>query len=244
LAEVRDPDMCKAPLRPPPAGESGTGTPHMAPIVHEHPRPPEPAARYPVQCPTEPADVDSLFAEPAAPVEIKTPLSPAFTDAANRIKRPAAPPATLSPEMRQSYLAGLGTIRECIDCGCLVAGGPTRCKGCAFLVDAAPVASCPGTEIPGGLMWSAEKVTPVARVEVGPAEYDCQGRDDMPYYEAVNAIARRVRTLEEQHNANIDRWAQSSPQIIGLAMTHLERRIKDLENQLIALGETRGKEEK
>jgi hypothetical protein len=23
------------------------------------------------------------------------------------------------------------TVRECIDCGCLIAGGPTRCKRCA-----------------------------------------------------------------------------------------------------------------
>jgi hypothetical protein len=40
-------------------------------------------------------------------------------------------PPTLSPSMPQSYLPGLGTIRECIDCGCLIAGGPTRCKRCA-----------------------------------------------------------------------------------------------------------------
>lgn len=31
----------------------------------------------------------------------------------------------------QSYIEGLGTVRVCHDCGCLVAGGPTRCVRCA-----------------------------------------------------------------------------------------------------------------
>lgn len=30
-----------------------------------------------------------------------------------------------------TYLPGLGTIRPCLDCGALVAGGPTRCGRCA-----------------------------------------------------------------------------------------------------------------
>jgi hypothetical protein len=30
------------------------------------------------------------------------------------------------------YVSELGTtVRECLDCGCLVPGGPTRCKRCA-----------------------------------------------------------------------------------------------------------------
>lgn len=29
------------------------------------------------------------------------------------------------------FSSSLGTIRKCIDCGCLVAGGPTRCGRCA-----------------------------------------------------------------------------------------------------------------
>ena len=28
------------------------------------------------------------------------------------------------------FIPGLGTIRVCLDCGCLVAGGPTRCQRC------------------------------------------------------------------------------------------------------------------
>ena len=30
-----------------------------------------------------------------------------------------------------TYVEGIGTVRECLDCGCLVAGGPTRCIHCA-----------------------------------------------------------------------------------------------------------------
>jgi hypothetical protein len=31
----------------------------------------------------------------------------------------------------ETYISGLGTVRTCIDCGCLVSGGPTRCVRCA-----------------------------------------------------------------------------------------------------------------
>jgi hypothetical protein len=31
----------------------------------------------------------------------------------------------------EAYIPGLGTVRTCIDCKCLVAGGPTRCDRCA-----------------------------------------------------------------------------------------------------------------
>jgi hypothetical protein len=30
-----------------------------------------------------------------------------------------------------SFLPGIGTVRECSGCGCLVGGGPTRCLRCA-----------------------------------------------------------------------------------------------------------------
>ena len=34
--------------------------------------------------------------------------------------------------MVDGFVKELGcTVRECIDCGCLVPGGPTRCKRCA-----------------------------------------------------------------------------------------------------------------
>ncbi len=33
----------------------------------------------------------------------------------------------------ETYIEGLGTVRQCIDCGCLVSGGPTRCAWCAEL---------------------------------------------------------------------------------------------------------------
>ncbi len=39
----------------------------------------------------------------------------------------------------EAFVAGLGTVRECIDCGCLVGGGPTRCKRCARDLDDPPL---------------------------------------------------------------------------------------------------------
>jgi hypothetical protein len=30
-----------------------------------------------------------------------------------------------------TFVPGIGTVRECIDCGALIAGGPTRCIRCA-----------------------------------------------------------------------------------------------------------------
>ena len=33
--------------------------------------------------------------------------------------------------MDTGYIEGIGTVRECIDCGVIVVGGPTRCTRCA-----------------------------------------------------------------------------------------------------------------
>ena len=35
--------------------------------------------------------------------------------------------------MSETYIDGIGTVRQCLDCGSLVGGGPTRCKWCAEL---------------------------------------------------------------------------------------------------------------
>ena len=32
--------------------------------------------------------------------------------------------------MGETFIEGLGTVRECQHCGCLVAGGPTACMQC------------------------------------------------------------------------------------------------------------------
>ena len=37
----------------------------------------------------------------------------------------------------EAFIPGLGTVRACLDCGCLVAGGPTRCVRCANACEAA-----------------------------------------------------------------------------------------------------------
>lgn len=33
-------------------------------------------------------------------------------------------------KINETFLKEFGTVRECIDCGCLTAGGPTRCVRC------------------------------------------------------------------------------------------------------------------
>lgn len=33
--------------------------------------------------------------------------------------------------MNETYIEDLGTVRECLECGNLVVGGPTRCVRCA-----------------------------------------------------------------------------------------------------------------
>ena len=40
------------------------------------------------------------------------------------------PPPTLSPDMPETFISGLGTVRPCRVCGALVAGGPTACGRC------------------------------------------------------------------------------------------------------------------
>lgn len=35
------------------------------------------------------------------------------------------------PKTAETFIPGIGTVRQCIDCGCLVGGGPTRCGRCA-----------------------------------------------------------------------------------------------------------------
>lgn len=45
--------------------------------------------------------------------------------AAQQTGLPLPPPAD-----NTAFLIGIGTVRACIDCGCLVAGGPSRCTRC------------------------------------------------------------------------------------------------------------------
>lgn len=42
----------------------------------------------------------------------------------------------------QAFIPGLGTVRECLDCGCLIPGGLTRCKRCVDLAIPAPPTTC------------------------------------------------------------------------------------------------------
>ena len=44
-------------------------------------------------------------------------------------QRPSATPKDL--DVATGFWEPFGTVRECINCGCLVAGGPTRCIRCA-----------------------------------------------------------------------------------------------------------------
>ena len=36
----------------------------------------------------------------------------------------------LNPEISEAFIPGIGTVRACINCGVLIAGGPTRCMRC------------------------------------------------------------------------------------------------------------------
>lgn len=58
-------------------------------------------------------------------------ISPASGPAA--VKAPEPLRASQPPEYNglETYIPGLGVVRECIGCSCLVPGGPTRCRRCA-----------------------------------------------------------------------------------------------------------------
>jgi hypothetical protein len=45
------------------------------------------------------------------------------------LRAPEVPPGGW--QVGEGFLFGVGTVRTCIDCGCLVGGGPTRCVRCA-----------------------------------------------------------------------------------------------------------------
>ena len=58
-----------------------------------------------------------------------------------RRDKPAEKPVTDHEEWKydlpEAHVPGLGTVRTCIDCHCLVAGGPTRCTRCVRDIEAA-----------------------------------------------------------------------------------------------------------
>lgn len=37
----------------------------------------------------------------------------------------------MTEQKPETFIPGLGTVRECIGCGALIAGGPVRCIRCA-----------------------------------------------------------------------------------------------------------------
>jgi hypothetical protein len=69
------------------------------------------------------------------------------------------PLAESNSHIADGFLSEIGcTVRDCIGCGCLVAGGPTRCKRCSALCDAAsaPAASGGGDGEPVAWMYKGE----------------------------------------------------------------------------------------
>jgi hypothetical protein len=64
-----------------------------------------------------------------------------------------------------AFAPPFGTIRACIDCGCLVAGGPTRCVRCA---------TTPAPQPPAGT--DDEPQPSPAENEIDPQLYDCSNR--------------------------------------------------------------------
>lgn len=48
----------------------------------------------------------------------------------------STPGRSIEPHVADGFLSEIGcTVRDCLDCGCLVPGGPTRCKRCARGLD-------------------------------------------------------------------------------------------------------------
>lgn len=69
------------------------------------------------------------------------------------------PPQDPKVDPTAGYLDGLGTIRSCIDCACLTAGGPTRCLRCVRELQAKKRQGAEVKEI-----WAdEEKKSPVAK---------------------------------------------------------------------------------
>lgn len=75
------------------------------------------------------------------------------------------------------YIDGIGTVRACIDCGVLVAGGPTRCMDCAqkvgpkFTVEYDPADGAPMRgrlairDLPPGSVFETDDGTQVVKSE-------------------------------------------------------------------------------
>jgi len=89
--------------------------------------------------------VAALASPAAAPAAVMTPAQLAEVECESREMTEAAalltgPTAAARVEVAEpdwhavddgAFARPFGTVRKCIDCGCLVAGGPTRCGRCA-----------------------------------------------------------------------------------------------------------------
>lgn len=86
-------------------------------------------------------------------------------------------PGKAGPRPGTGWLDGIGTVRACVDCGVLVAGGPTRCIPCARKVpikytveyddtDAAPVPVWLALrDLPPGAIFETEAGTQAVKSE-------------------------------------------------------------------------------
>ncbi len=112
------------------------------------------------------------------------------------------------------------TVRECIDCGCLVPGGPTRCKRCASLPQSPAPSPTPETDAKiypgmyGSRQWVLADVCRKMERERDEARKDLRERSPVAglYYELLYAVERKfadesrhetalryIRQAEEMH---------------------------------------------
>lgn len=73
-------------------------------------------------------------------------------------------PAKPGPRPGTGWIDGIGTVRACIDCGVLVAGGPTRCMGCAQKVGPKFTVEYDDADAPSNMVWLALRDLPVGAV--------------------------------------------------------------------------------
>lgn len=97
--------------------------------------------------------------------------------------------------MIEGFVSELGcTVRECIGCGCLVSGGPTRCKRCASEYGRKERGW-------GDYVWLFVWRTPLKRIRAlrhwSTAAW-CRGDTEKRYNELLYAVARKF-TGETRH---------------------------------------------
>lgn len=113
------------------------------------------------------------------------------------------------------FVRGLGTVRACIDCGCLVAGGPTRCKRCVRDLEARCAAEGDPrfVQLAGELKGAHDALAELTRERDALAKANAEQRDEcVLMLEKTEQENARLRSIcdEEQSENNALRAAQAA----------------------------------